>query len=62
MGDDPGITIDGADNINDDDEIVVNNINPIYWDSDVAERVVGDNQPHNNMQPFVVVGRWIRTA
>ena len=25
-------------------------------------QTAGGNQPHNNMQPFVVVGRWVRTA
>jgi microcystin-dependent protein len=22
----------------------------------------GGDQPHNNMQPYIVVGRWVRTA
>ncbi len=40
-----------------------------YRNDDVADsmflqssRDTGGDQPHNNMQPFVVVGRWVRTA
>lgn len=28
----------------------------------MTEQTVGGNKPHNNMQPYIVVGRWVRTA
>lgn len=28
----------------------------------MTEQAVGGNKPHNNMQPYIVVGRWVRTA
>lgn len=40
-----------------DDNLTDNyTIEPTDWAS------AGGDQPHNNMQPYIVVGRWVRTA
>ena len=49
-----------------------NSANNLYWQggSGVASTYgnsknsnkTGNNQPHNNMPPFVIISRWVRTA
>ena len=58
---DNGVTPDGADNRSTHDEFFVADVSDEGW-ADATEQAVGNNQPHNNIQPSVIVGRWRRTA
>ena len=56
-----GITADGADNYHPESEIQIADISPAQWLS-MTESSVGGGQPHNNVQPSVVIAYWVRTA
>ena len=51
----------GADNVNATSELQVADISTFQL-SKMKERTVGNNQPHNNVQPSIVVFIWRRTA
>ena len=42
-------------------DLMVADFNALAW-NDATEQAVGGDQPHNNIQPSKVVGKWLRTA
>lgn len=57
-----GKTADGrADNISMPNNAFISGMNETAWTA-MTEQSVGNNQPHNNVQRSIVVGKWVRTA
>ena len=61
IGKGTGLTADGFDNNNSGDEHQSGQMSVKGW-NESTEASVGGDQPHNNIQPSIVAGCWLRTA
>lgn len=61
IGSGSGLTVNGADNTNPITEHQVSQMSAKAW-TESTEQSIGGDQPHNNIQPSIVVAYWLRTA
>lgn len=59
--DSPGLTSNGFDNVTLDKEIQIGSIGELQQ-AKMTEVEVGESQPHNNIQPSIIVDAWLRIA
>lgn len=61
IGNGSGLTPNGFDNNNNGSEYQAGQMSVKGW-NESTEASVGGDQPHNNIQPSIVAGCWLRTA